>query len=75
MSSLAEPTLVPFTYIELPRILMSLLSTPLSMRVLLSLSSVDSIFRSMVDMKGLIYTLGCSDLDILNLFERTVATS
>ena len=75
MSSFAEPTLVPFTYIELPRILMSLLSTPLSMRVLLSLSSVDSIFRSMVDMKGLIYTLGCSDLDILNLFERTVATS
>ena len=75
MSSLAEPTLVLFTYIELPRILMSLLSTPLSMRVLLSLSSVDSIFRSTADMKGLIYTLGCSDLDILDLFERTVTTS
>ena len=75
MSSLAEPTLVLLTYIELPRILMSLLSTPLSMRVLLSLSSVDSILRSTADMKGLIYTLGCSDLDILNLFERTVATS
>lgn len=75
VSSLAEPTLALFMYIELPRILMSLLSTPLSMRVLLSLSSIDSVFRSVADMKGLMYTLGCSDLDILNLFERTVATS
>ena len=42
-SSLAEPTLALFMYIELPRILMSLLSTPLSMRALLSLRSADSV--------------------------------
>ena len=74
-SSLAEPTLVLFMYIELPRILMSLLSTPLSMRALLSLRSADSVFRSAIDMKGLMYTLGCSDLGILCLFESTMATS
>ena len=60
VSSLAEPILALFMYIELPRILMSLLSTPLSMRVFLSLSSIDSILHSesAADIKGLMYTFG-----------------
>ena len=63
VSSLAESILALFMYynIELPHnILMSLLSTPLSMRViniLLSLtrSSIDSILCSAADKKGLMY--------------------
>ena len=74
-SSLAVPNLDLFTYIELPRILMCLLSTPLSIRARLSLRSVDSVFRSAIDMRGLMDTLGCSEENNLCLFERTVATS
>ena len=75
MSSLAEPTLALLMYSEFPRILISFLSTPLSMRVFLSLRSVDSVFLSAIDMKGFKNTLGQSAFDILCLFERTEATS
>ena len=53
VSSLAEPTLFLFTKIELPLILISFLSIPLSMRALLSLRSVDSVFAD-VDMSSLV---------------------
>ena len=75
MSLLAEPTLALLMYSEFPRILISFLSIPLSMRVLLSLRSVDSVFLSAIDMKGFKNTLGKSAFDILCLFERTEATS
>ena len=58
MSSFAEPTLVLLMYIEFPRILISFLSTPLSIRILLSLRSNDSTFLSAVVMKGFMKTLG-----------------
>lgn len=64
MSSLAEPTLALLMYSEFPRILISFLSTPLSMRVLLSLRSVDLVFLSALDMKGFKNTLGQSAFNI-----------
>ena len=51
MSSLAGPTLVLLMYNEFPHILISFLSTPLSMRILLSLRGADSVFLSIIDMK------------------------
>ena len=44
--------------IELPQILIVFLSTPLSMRALLSLRRAYSFFLSAGDMKGFIYMLG-----------------
>ena len=75
VSSLAEPTLFLFTKIELPLILISFLSIPLSMRALLSLRSVDSVFLSAIVMKGFRNTLGWSNFDILCRLARTVAAS
>ena len=57
MSSFAEPTLVLLMY-EFPCILICFLSTPLSIRVLLSLRSNDSTFLSAFVMKGFMKTLG-----------------
>ena len=63
--SFVDPALILFMNIELPRIFIVFLSTPLSMRALLSLRRVDSCFLSAIDMKGFIDMLGDSDFGIL----------